>query len=284
MISEYGLLKEATTQIVFKGPSSPPSSVGISSFSRKPQLLVHIRFKSISPSISLRRCRTYPRPNILLFTMLSTQPAGFIIAFLSFCCLLVSSTPTPNKLQPLVPRVETPSHSVYINNITYNGNGCLSGSGSVKMAIIPGSENAEITYTSHVARTGSAIPSRDNIVGCSVAFTLNYPRGKTFASYASTVSGDITLAPTVDASRGSTYKSTGQQEVSFRSSWPLGYNGGYSVTDQVALVVDPNSCPETTQTWFELGTTVGLPYSREAYGQINVLKQVLVFDWDACLT
>lgn len=154
----------------------------------------------------------------------------------------------------------------------------------MKFAVIPGSESVEITYTNHVARTGSAIPSRDNIVYCGVTFTLNYPRGKTFGSYNSIVSGDITLAPTLDASRGSKYRSTGQQEVSFASAWPLGYNGGYSETDQVALVVDPNSCPETTQTWFELETTVGLPYSREAYGQINVLKQVLAFEWDACLT
>ena len=213
--------------------------------------------------------------------MLFTQSAGFII-FLSFCCLLVSSTPTRDKLESLALRSESSSDSIYITNITYNGYGCLPDSQSVEIVVIPGSGNVEITFTKLTALTGSAIPSRDNIVYCGVNFNLNYPAGKTFLSYDSIVSGDISLAPTLDASRSSTYKSTGQQEVSFGSAWPLGYKDVFSVTDQVELGVDPSSCPTRTQTWFELSTTVGLPYSREAYGQIHVLKQVLVFNWTEC--
>ena len=198
--------------------------------------------------------------------------------FLSFCCLLVSPTPTPDKLQPRVS-----PYPIYISNITYSGEGCPSASESVEIAVIPGSGNIEITYTNLTARTGSAIPSRDNFVGCWVTFTLNYPAGKTFASYNSTLSGDINLStPTLDAARWSTYKSTGHPVVSFETRWPLGYKGAYSVTDHVALGVDPGSCPKRTQAWFELETHVGVPYIREGYGQIDALKQVLVFNWAKC--
>jgi len=153
----------------------------------------------------------------------------------------------------------------------------------VEIAIIPGSGNVEITYTNLTALSGSAIPSRDNLVGCVVAFTLNYAAGMTFASYDSTISGDINLVtPTLDAARWSTYQSTGQPVVPFETRWPPGFDGAFSVTDHVALGVDPGSCPKRTQTWFEMETKVGVLYIREGYGVIDALKQVLVFNWAKC--
>ena len=124
------------------------------------------------------------------------------LALLSALFAVVTAVPT----KQLLPR-QTPG-TIRINNITYSGSGCPSGSA---FPVPPdGGQKFTLSLGQFLAQSGPGIPASEASKSCRVDLDLSYPNGYQFAFFETNTRGFISLAAGSTATVKSTYIAKGE--------------------------------------------------------------------------